>query len=224
MNELEIKRQICEVGRRMYMKDFVAANDGNITVKVGNNEFLATPTGVSKGFMTTDMIIKVNAKGEVLEGTLRPSSELKMHLRVYAERPDAGAVVHAHPPTATGFAVAGIPLDQYITSEAIVILGSVPIAPYATPSTNEVPESISRYLPNHDAILLENHGALTIGHDVMSAYFKMESLEFFAKISITAAQLGGAKELSRDRIERLIELRRKLNIPGRHPGYKKYSK
>ncbi len=223
MTDLEIRQQICEIGRRMYQNGFAAANDGNITVKVSEDVFWATPTGVSKGFMTTDMLIKVDGAGQVLEGRRSPSSELKMHLRVYRERPDAGAVVHAHPPKATGFAVAGIPLDQYITSEAIVLLGSVPIAEYGTPSTEEVPDAISKHLRHHDAMLLENHGALTIGHDLINAYYKMETLEHFAKICMNARQLGGAKELSMERIEQLMAVRKKLKIPGRHPGYRKYS-
>jgi L-fuculose-phosphate aldolase len=219
-SEFKIKQDICEIGRRMYEKNFVAANDGNITVKVNDNEFWATPTGVSKGFMTPDMLIKVNMEGKVLEGTWKPSSELKMHLRVYKERPDVGAVVHAHPPTATGFAVAGIPLNKYIMPEAVIFLGSVPIAEYGTPSTDEVPNAISKYLQTHDAILLQNHGALTVGQDLFSAYFKMETLEFYARVSLIARQLGGEKELSPDQVEKLMEIRKKFNIPGRHPGYK----
>ncbi|MDK2800506.1 MAG: L-fuculose-phosphate aldolase [Clostridiales bacterium] len=221
MSDFEIKQEICEIGRRMYQKGFVAANDGNITVKVKDNEFWATPTGVSKGYMTPDMLIKVDGEGKVLEGTWKPSSELKMHLSIYKERPDVGAVVHAHPPTATGFAIAGIPLDKYTMPEAIIFLGSVPIAEYSTPSTDEVPEVVRKYLPDHDAILLENHGAITVGHDLINAYFKMETLEFFAKVSLVAKQLGSERELSPDRVEKLMEIRKKMNISGRHPGYRK---
>lgn len=223
-SDYEIKKEICEIGKRIYNKGFVAANDGNITVKVKDNEFWATPTGVSKGYMTPDMLIKVNAEGKVLEGTWKPSSELRMHLRVYRERPDVGAVVHAHPPTATGFAIAGIPLDKYTMPEAIIFLGSVPIAEYGTPSTDEIPDAISKYLQNHDAVLLENHGALTVGHDLLSAYFKMETLEFFAKISLVARQLGGEKELNCNQVEKLMEIRKKFNVPGKHPGCKGCSK
>ena len=218
MSDYEIKKEICEIGKRIYNKGFVAANDGNITVKVNDNEFWATPTGVSKGYMTPDMLIKVNREGKVLEGTWKPSSELKMHLRVYKERPDVGAVVHAHPPTATGFAIARIPLDQYIMPEAIISLGTVPIAEYGTPSTDEIPDAVSKYLQDYDAVLLENHGALTVGTDLLNAYFKMETLEFNAKLSLVARLLGGAKELNCEQVEKLMEIRKKMNIKGRHPG------
>lgn len=217
-SDFEIKKDICEIGKRIYEKGFIAANDGNITVKVGPNEFWATPTGVSKGYMTPDMLIKVDGEGRVLEGKLKPSSELKMHLRVYKERPDVGAVVHAHPPTATGFAIAGIPLNKYTMPEAIIFLGTVPIAEYGTPSTDEIPNALSKYLQNYDAFLLENHGALTVGTDLTTAFFKMDTLEFYAKISLVARQLGGEKELSCDKIEKLLDVRKSFNVPGKHPG------
>ena len=135
-SDYEIKKEICEIGKRIYNDGFVAANDGNISVKVDDNTFFATPTGVSKGYMTPDMICKVDGKGNLKEpNKWRPSSEFKMHLRVYQERPDVNAVVHAHPPIATSFAIAGIPLDKLIMPEAVIFLGAVPIAEYGTPST-----------------------------------------------------------------------------------------
>lgn len=219
--EKKIKDEICEIGRRVYQNGFVAANDGNISVRAGENQFFITPTGVSKGYMSPDMIIKVNGEGDILEGSLKPSSELKMHLRIYKERPDVNGVVHAHPPTATGFAVARIPLDKYIMPEAVINLGSVPIVEYGTPSTDELPDNISRYLEEYDAVLLENHGALTVGNDLLSAYFRMETLEFYAKVSLVAKQLGGEKELTQSQVERLLELRREFNIKGRHPGFRR---
>lgn len=218
--EETVKQQICEIGKRIYMNGFAAANDGNITVKISENEIIATPTGVSKGFMTPEMLLKVNRQGEVLSsnGLYKPSSELKMHLRVYQDRPDVNAVVHAHPPYATGFAIAGIPLDRPISAEAVVTLGAVPLADFGMPSTNEIPESIAKYLPNYDAILLANHGALSYGVDLLSAYYKMESLEFYAKMTFISTQLGGPKELSGQQIERLYEIRRKMGLTGRHPA------
>ena len=224
MNEYEIKKEMCEVGRRIYMNGFVAANDGNITVKISDNVFFATPTGVSKGYMTPDMIIKVDGEGKVLEGKLKPSSELKMHLRVYKERPDVKAVVHAHPPTATGFAIAGVPLDKYTMPEAIIFLGTVPIAKYGTPSTDEIPDAVSEHLQSYDAFLLENHGALTVGNSLMNAYFKMETLEFYAKISLNARLLGGEQELTCDQIDKLMQVRAQFKVPGKHPGCKKCEK
>lgn len=224
LNEYEVKKQICEIGQRIYNKGFVAANDGNITVKVSDNVIFATPTGVSKGYMTPDMLIKVDMQGNVIDGKLKPSSELKMHLRVYKERPDVQAVVHAHPPTATGFAIAGIPLDKYTMPEAVISLGTVPLTEYGTPSTEEIPNAISGALQDHDAVLLENHGALTVGNSLLNAYFKMETLEFFAKISLIARQLGGEQELTCDQIEKLMQVRKNMNAPGRHPGCKKCDK
>ena len=158
------------------MNGFVAANDGNISVKVSENEYYCTPTGVSKGFMTPDMIIKIDADGNKLEGKLNPSSEIKMHMRVYRERPDVNAVVHAHPPTATAYAVAGIPLDKYLLPEAILVLGDVPICKYGTPSTMEIPDSLEPYIQTHDAFLLQNHGALTVGCNLTKAFFVMEEV------------------------------------------------
>lgn len=218
--EDEIKQQICEIGKRIYMNGFVAANDGNITVRISDNEILATPTGVSKGFMTPDMICKVNLKGEVISANdkYKPSSEIKMHLRVYEKRADVKSVVHAHPPYATSFAIAGIPLDKAIMPEAVISLGSVPIAEYGAPSTNEIPDAVEKYLQHYDAVLLENHGALTYGADLITAYYKMESLEFYAKLTAISTQLGGAKELNKEQVAKLYELRKHYGLTGRHPA------
>jgi L-fuculose-phosphate aldolase len=198
----------------------VAANDGNISVKLNEKEFLCTPTGVSKGFMTPDFICKVDAKGNVIQasGNFRPSSEVKMHMRVYEKRPDVNAVVHAHPCYATSFAIAGIPLTQPIMPEAVITLGCVPIAAYGTPSTMEIPDNVEKYLPYYDAVLLESHGALSWGPDIMNAYYKMESLEFYAELLYRARQLGGPKEFNQQQVERLYEIRRQMGIPGKHPA------
>lgn len=217
-SEFELKRDIIEVGRRIYNRGFVAANDGNITIRLNEKEILTTPTGVSKGFMTPDMILKVDMNGNVISGKLKPSSELKMHLAVYREREDVKAVVHAHPPTATAFAVAGIPLKKPIMPEVVISLGWVPIAEYGTPSTEEIPRAITRYLQCHDALLLENHGALTVGTDVYNAYFKMETLELGAQISLAARQLGGEREISPENVKKLLEVRWNLGVVGRHPA------
>lgn len=220
MNENEIKKLMCEIGKRVYDRNMAAANDGNFSVKISDNEFLCTPTGVSKGFMTPEYICKVDAKGNVIEanGNFRPSSEIKMHMRVYEKRPDVKAVVHAHPSFATSFAIAGIPLTQPIMPEAVISLGCVPIADYGTPSTMEIPDNIEKFLPHYDAVLLENHGALTWGQDLLTAYHKMESLEFYAELLYKAKTLGGPKEFSKADVERLYEIRKQMNIPGRHPA------
>ncbi|AKL93865.1 L-fuculose phosphate aldolase FucA [Clostridium aceticum] len=212
-----MKEEICEIGKRMYDREFVAANDGNISLRVSENEIWTTPTGVSKGFMTPDMLVKVDLEGQVLEGDSKPSSELKMHLKVYQERPDVKAVVHAHPLTATALAVAGIPLDKALLPEAIITLGVVPIAKYATPSTQEVPESIASYLKDHNAVLLANHGALTWGRNLLEAYYRMETLEFYSKMILTTKMLGQANELSHDKIEDLLKIREKMGITGNVP-------
>lgn len=224
MEEQELKQQICQICHNMWQLGWVAANDGNVTAKLEDGNFLATPTGISKSFITPEKLLKINSRGEVLEGLpgYRPSSELKMHLRCYAEREDIGAVVHAHPPTATGFAVAHLAMDRYTMIESVLTLGSVPVTPYGTPSTYEVPEAIAPYLQDHDALLLENHGALTIGADVLTAYYRMETLELWAKIELNAHLLGGEKEISRENIDRLCSMRADYGITGRHPGFKRY--
>lgn len=220
-SELELKQDIVEIGRRIWLRGYVAANDGNISVRIGPDEFLSTPTGVSKGFMTPEMIIKINGAGEVLSGDLKPSSEIKMHLRVYLERPDVTGVVHAHPPISTAFAVAGIPLNKKFLPEVIVTLGEIPLTEYATPSTDEVPEAVAELVKDHDALLLANHGALTLGSDVFNAYYKLETMEHYANISLAAKQLGGEWELPPERIAQLKEVRYKMGIKGAYPGFGK---
>lgn len=208
MHELEARGKVCEVGKLLFDKGFVSANDGNISVRVTENEILTTPTGVSKGFLKPDMVVKVNLDGEVLSGYLKPSTELKMHLRVYHECPQVHAVVHAHPPYSTAFAVAGIPLDKALMPESVISLGPVPIAEYGTPSTDEIPNAVSKYLKDYNAVLLENHGVLTWANDLYSAYFHVERLEFTAKVTYLAKQLGNERELSNTNIEKLLALRK----------------
>ncbi len=220
-----MREMMCDIGRRVWQQGWVAANDGNFTAKVGDDLYLTTPTGTSKGFMTPDMILLINGRCEILEDSrYRPSSELPMHMRCYKDREDIGAVVHAHPPAATSFAIAHIPLDEFTMPEAILTLGAVPIAPYGCPSTMEIPEAVAPYIQNHDAILLENHGALTVGEDLMTAYYRMETLELFAKLCLNTRILGRSNELPRARIDELMVLRKKFGFTGRHSGYEKFSK
>ena len=220
MSEYEIKKQICEIGKRIYDKGMVASNDGNISVKISDNEFLCTPTGVSKGFMTPEFICKVDAEGKVIQAYegFKPSSEIKMHMRVYKERPDVKSVVHAHPLYATSFAIAGIPLTEPIMPEAVIALGCVPIAEYGTPSTEEIPDAVSKYLQYYDAVLLANHGALAFSDSLLNAYHKMESLEFYAQLLYQSKMLGGPKQLSEDQVQRLYEIRRQFGLKGKHPA------
>lgn len=224
MEYMETREIMCDICHKMWQLGWVAANDGNLSVKLPDGNFLATPTGMSKSFITPEKLVVINADGEVLDAVngYKPSSEIKMHLRCYKERDDVGAVLHAHPPTATGYAVAHIPLDRYTMIETVAAIGSIPVTPYGTPSTYEVPDAIAPYLQEHDVLLLANHGALTVGADAITAYYRMETLELFAKISLTAHMLGGEKEISKENIDKLIDLRKYYGITGKHPGYKHY--
>ena len=215
--ESQLRADIVEVGRRLYARGYTASNDGNISVRLDAGRLLMTPTSVCKGFMTAEMMCITDLDGRKLAGDRDPSSEMQMHLEVYRQRPDAKAVVHAHPPTATGFAVAGIPLDRAVLAEVVCTLGSVPIAEYATPSTKELPEAVGQYVQAHDGMLLANHGALTLGTDLFSAYYKMETIEHFAKISLVARMLGGERLLSRDEVSRLEKLRGSYGITSPAP-------
>jgi L-fuculose-phosphate aldolase len=187
-----LRQDIVEIGKRLWTRGFVASNDGNISVKIGADRLLCTPASVSKGFMTAEMMVITDLDGKLVSGApgRKPSSEIQMHLVAYRERPDVGAVVHAHPPLSTGFAVAGIPLDRAVLAEVVTTLGSIPIAEYGTPSTRELAESVAPYVKAHDGLLLANHGALALGRDLFGAYYKMETIEHFAKISLVARMLG----------------------------------
>jgi L-fuculose-phosphate aldolase len=215
--ESSLRADIVEVGRRMYARGYTASNDGNISVRLGSDRLLMTPKGVCKGFMTPDMMCITDMNGRKLQGDRDPSTEMLMHLEVYRNRPDVQAVVHAHPPTATGFAVAGIPLDRAVLAEVLTTLGSIPIAEYATPSTSELPEAVHKYIKAHDGMLLANHGALTVGTDLLSAYYKMEIIEHFAKISLVARQLGRENLLAREEVIRLQGLRDTYGIKAPAP-------
>jgi L-fuculose-phosphate aldolase len=215
--DAQLRADIVEVGRRMYARGYTASNDGNISVRLGNGRLLMTPKGVCKGFMTADMMCVTDESGRKLEGARDPSSEMLMHLEVYRHRPDVGAVVHAHPPIATGFAVAGIPLDRAVLAEVLTTLGAIPIAEYATPSTSELPDAVRRYIKAHDGMLLANHGALTVGSDVFSAYYKMETIEHFAKISLVARLLGGENLIAKAEVDRLQGLRGTYGIKAPAP-------
>jgi L-fuculose-phosphate aldolase len=217
MTEEALRRDIVEIGRRMYARGYTASNDGNISVRLDARRLLMTPKSVCKGFMSPDMMCITDLEGRKLEGARDPSSEMLMHLEVYRQRPDVQAVVHAHPPTATGFAVAGIPLDKAVLAEVVTTLGSIPIAEYATPSTQELPDAVRKYIRAHDGMLLANHGALTVGADLFSAYYKMETIEHFAKISLVARMLGRENLIAREELLRLQELRDTYGIKAPAP-------
>src|SRR5688572_12311810 len=188
-------------------------------MRLDASRLLMTPAGVSKGFMTPDMMVVTDFEGRVVgdAGGRRPSTEIQMHLVAYRERPDVQAVVHAHPPLATGFAVAGIALDRAVLAEVVTTLGSIPIAEYGTPSTKELPAAVAKFVKAHDGMLLANHGALAIGKDLFSAYYKMETIEHAAHISLVARQLGREHLLSRDEVRRLQDLRGNYGIASPAP-------
>ncbi len=208
VNEFKMKQDIVEVGKRLYNRGFVASNDGNISIRISEKEILITPTGVSKGYMETSDILKVDINGSVISGKKMPTSEMKMHLAVYRKRADVQAIVHAHPQKATAFAIVGKTCDKITLPEVIFSLGFISLAEYGTPSTDEVPRSVEKHIGNSDAILLSNHGALTVGKDIYDAYYKMETLEHFASITLYARLLGGEKALNSEQIEELFRVRR----------------
>jgi L-fuculose-phosphate aldolase len=215
--EEQLRAEIVEAGRRMYSRSYVASNDGNISARLDDRRLMTTPKSVSKGFMTPDMMVIVDYDGNKVSGDRDASSELPMHLEIYRNRPDVNGVVHAHPPIATGFAVAGIPLTRAVLAEVITTLGSIPIAEYGTPSTAELPEAVRKYIKAHDGMLLANHGAVTCGPSVTAAYYKMETIEHFAKISLVARQLGREHLLSREEVLRLQSLRSNYGIKAPAP-------
>jgi L-fuculose-phosphate aldolase len=206
---LELQKTVTglvDVCHRIYDKGFVSATDGNVSARLENGNILATPTAINKGMVRPDDLVIVDSEGNLVSGLKRPSTELLMHLYIYGARPDVQAVVHAHPPHATGFATARVPLTQCLFPEVIVGLGAIPLASYATPSTEEVIESIAPFVHNADAILLANHGVVTYGVDLLDAYFKMEKVEHAAHITLVARLLGGEKPLSESDIEKLRKI------------------
>ncbi len=213
MSEEEARQAIVRAGKRMYDHGYVVTNDGNISVRISSTEIIVTPTGVSKGFMTPEMMVKMNLDGDVLEakGT-KPSSEVKMHLRVYAEDDSVMAVVHAHPIYATSYAIAGIPLDEPILSEAMLQIGAVPIAKYAKPGTYDVPDGIAPFVKGYGAVLLSNHGALTWGTTLGEAFSRMEVLENYAHISFVVGLLGGGRGLDVEQVAGLAGIRKEMGL------------
>ncbi len=208
----EIRAEIVEVGRRLYARGLISGNEGNISV-LHQDVVHITPAGVCKGFLTPDMIVEANLDGRKLAGRLNVSSEAMMHTAIYARRSDVTAVVHAHPPTATGFAVAGIPLDRPLIAEAVVALGPVPIIPYGTPSTRELSENVGAAICDAHGLLLANHGALAVGDSLSRAWERMETIEQLAKITLTSRLLGHSQSLPEPAVAKLKELRTQAGYP-----------
>ncbi len=199
------KKKLTEICKRIYDKGFVAANDGNVSLRL-EDKILVTPTGKSKGFLKPEDLVLVDLKGKKIKGKLSPTSELLMHTFIYQKRKDVSAVVHAHPPYSTALATAKVPLPEFLLPEVIISLGKIPLAPYATPSTNEVGESIEAHIEKHDAVIMENHGVVTVGKNIEEAYFKLERTEHFSKIFVLALNLGKIKELSQDQLNKLFKI------------------
>jgi L-fuculose-phosphate aldolase len=194
--EWQSRDAIVDVARRLYARGLIAGPDGNVSVRLENGDILITPSGRSKGVLTPESLLVVDSSGEVVDGEGRPSSEMPMHLRLYQRRADVHAVVHAHPPTATALGVAGLSITAPVLPEVILQMGTVPLVPYATPGTDALPDSMEPFLMHHDAFLLANHGATTVGSTLEIAHQRMESLEHAALILFAARSLGTVNELS----------------------------
>ncbi|MEO8026249.1 MAG: class II aldolase/adducin family protein [Bryobacteraceae bacterium] len=208
----QLRHEIVEIGKLVYQKGWVAANDGNITIRLEDGRILATPTGISKGMMKPEDMIICDMAGNKLEGKRERTSEIAMHLTIYGMRPDIRSVVHAHPPTATGFAAAGRALNLALLPEVVIGLGSIPLADYGLPGTPALTEGMLPYIPKYDAILMGNHGCVAYGPDLLSAFFRMETLEHFARITFVAEMLGGAKVLPRDEVQKLFDSRARYGV------------
>lgn len=216
--EREYREEIVEIGRLVFQKGWVAANDGNITARMDQDRIMATPTGVCKGMMHPDDLIVVDMQGNKIYGRKERTSEIAMHLTIYNLRPDVRAVVHAHPPVATGYAAAGKPLNLALLPEVIIALGCVPLADYGLPGTNALTDPLLPYIPKYDAILMGNHGAVCYGEDVFKAYFRMETVEHFARISLVAELLGGANILPRTEVDKLLDSRTRYGVKTKAGG------
>lgn len=216
--ERELRQDIVDVGRLIYQKGWVAANDGNITIRLDAERVLCTPTGVSKGMMHPDDLIICDMEGRKLQGQKERTSEIAMHLTIYKLRPDVRAVVHAHPPVATGFATAGRALNEALLPEVIIGLGCVPLAAYGLPGTPALTEPMLPLIPKYDALLMANHGAVCYGEDVYKAFFKMETVEHYARIALVAELLGGPRVLPKAEVEKLLSSRTRYGVKARAGG------
>ena len=217
MREWDIREEMCDIGRRVWQRGFVAANEGNFSVRISENEVLTTPTLVSKGFMQPEDICRVDMDGKLLDARpgKKPTSEVIMHIGIYQERPDIKAVVHVHPPHATAFAVAGEPLPKCVLPEVEIFVGEIPLTDYATPGTPELLESLRPFLKNHNTFLLANHGALTIGTGLTDTYYKMEILESYCEILLIVKQIGNVRQLGPEHMRRLFAIKEQMGLPDR---------
>ena len=216
--EKELRQDIVEIGRYVWQKGWIAANDGNITIRLDENRVLCSPTGVCKGLMQPEDLIIVDMQGRKLEGRLEGTTEIAMHLAVYNLRPDIKSVLHAHPPVATGFATAGRPLNLALLPEIVIGLGCIPLAGYGLPGTPALIEPMLPLIPKYDALMMGNHGVVSYGEDVFKAFFRMESVEHFARITLVAELLGGPTVLPRDEVQKLVDARQRYGVKVRSAG------
>jgi L-fuculose-phosphate aldolase len=212
MSEFKLKEQMCEIGKRIWLKGFCAGNEGNHSLKIGENKFLCTPTGISKGFLKPDDICTVDINGKQLAGKRKRTSEILMHLEIYKHRPDVTAVVHSHPPHATAFAIAGVELPTCIHPEAEVFLGVVKTAKYVTPGDKRLGESLIPYLKDSNTILLQNHGTVTFSNSLEEAYYKLEIVDAYSRILMLAKSLGSVRPLDSNEMKELLELKVRFGL------------
>src|SRR6266487_6889518 len=205
--DYKLRRDIVRFGAMLHSLGFIAATDGNLSVRLDEDRILVTPTGMSKGMMTPADLVIVDMDGLKIKGRREVTSEIGMHLLIYRMRPDIHGIVHAHPRTATGFAAAGMALNQPLVCEVVIGLGLIPLAPYGTPGTPELAKTLEPLIPQYDAILMANHGVVTYGTDLQSAYMKMETVEHFAQIALVTHVLGQQKPLACEDLEKLIAAR-----------------
>lgn len=209
MYQDDVAEEIIKIGKRIYNKGYVAATDGNISFRLDSDRIMTTSSGISKGMLRHDDLVVIDLDGKKISGDKQPSSEILMHLEVYKSRLDVKAVIHAHPPISTGLSIAGVSLSDPVVPEVVITLGEIPTANYATPGTDEVPESIKYLIKNHDAILLERHGTLTVGDSLESAYMKLEKVEHVAQVVSIAHSMGNVRLLSDKELNKLKEARKK---------------
>ncbi len=215
--EDELSREVLEIGRWIHRLGFVAAYDGNISARLDSHRILSTPTTISKGMMEADDLVVVDYEGKKITGRRNVTSEIAMHLLIYKRRSDVNGIVHAHPPTATGYAAAGLSLNKALVSEVVLSLGCIPLARYGTPGTPELTQALVPLVSSYDAILMANHGVVTYGPDLLSAYLRMETVEHFAKISLVTELLGRQVLLSETDVDKLLAARQRYFGPGTPP-------
>ncbi len=215
VTERQARKDIVEIGKRIHAHGWISSTDGNISVRLGKNRLLTTPTGIHKGYMKESDLVVTDMNGKLLTGTRKPSSELMMHLTCYNRREGIGAVIHAHPTLCIAFSLARITLAKCLLPEVVFTLGSIPTAQYSTPTTEEVPRSIEELIGDYDAVILERHGSLTVGTTLFDAYNTLERMEHVAEITHKARQLGEVHPLSAEQMDKLLNVSKKLGLPER---------